>query len=55
MSKITEKIIEPSSRVDVGSTFKIKVKAIRYAPYEEFKTKLVSKIDDYFVAQLKGE
>lgn len=55
MSKIVEKIVEPLSRVEIGSTFKLKIKAIRYAPYEEFKTKLVSKIDDYSVAELKGE
>lgn len=55
MSKITEKIVEPASRVDAGTPIKIKIRAIRYAPYGEFKTKLVSKIDDYTVLQLKGE
>lgn len=54
MSKIIEKIIEPS-RIETGSIFKIKVKAIRYATYDEFKEKTVDFIKNYTVADLKGE
>lgn len=54
MSKIIEKIIEPA-RIEAGSIFKIKVKAIRYATYDEFKEKTVDFIKDYTVDDLKGE
>lgn len=54
MSKIIEKIIEPA-RIEASSTFKIKVKAIRYAIYQEMKVKTVSFLKDYTVADLKGE
>ncbi len=37
-NKIIETVIEPS-KVVVGSIFKIKIKAIRYATYVELKTK----------------
>lgn len=55
MSKIIEKVVEPS-RIEVGSTFKVKIKAIRYATYQEIKDKLnynTLKIRTY--SQLKGE
>lgn len=54
MPKIIEKIIEPA-RIEAGSIFKIKVKAIRYATYEETKNKKVSFLKNYTVADLKGE
>lgn len=55
MSKITEIIVEPS-RVEIGSTFKLKVKAIRYATYQEVKTRLTyTTIENYTYRQLKGE
>ena len=54
MSKIIEKILEPS-RIEVGSTFKLKIKAIRYLTYAELKQQTVSSIKQYTVAELKGE
>lgn len=54
MNKITEKILEPS-RIEVGSTFKLKIRAIRYATYEEIKTKTVSQLKEYTVGEFKGE
>ena len=54
-NKITEVQVEPS-RVEVGSTFKLKVKAIRYATYDEIKTKLTyTTIENYTYQELKGE
>ncbi len=55
MSKIIEKIIE-SPRIEVGSIFKIKVKAIRYATYNEVKNRLdYTNIQNYEYKTLKGE
>lgn len=55
MSKIKEVITEPS-RIEVGSTFMLKIKAIRYATYNECKTKLTyTTIQDYTYGELKGE
>lgn len=55
MSKIVEVQVEPS-RVEVGSTFKLKVKAIRYATYDEIKTKLTyNTLENYTYQELKGE
>ena len=54
MNKITEKIIEPN-KVYVGSTFKLKIKAIRYMTYRETKTKNYNYIDDFEYKDLKGE
>ena len=54
LPKITEKIIEPS-HIEVGSFFKIKVKARRYAIYQELKTKSTSIVKNCTVADLKGE
>lgn len=54
MKKIIEKIIEPS-RIEVGSTFKLKIKAIRYMSYAELKERTISKIKQYTIADLKGE
>ena len=54
MSKIIEKVVEPS-RVEIGSIFRLKIKAIRYMTYAEMKEQLVSKIKEYTVAELKGD
>ena len=55
MSKIIEKIIE-SPRIEDGSIFKIKVKAIRYATYNEVKNRLsYTNMQDYEYKTLKGE
>jgi hypothetical protein len=55
MERIKETIVEPS-RIYVGSLFKLKIKAIRYATYEELKTKLTyATLENYTYGQLKGE
>jgi hypothetical protein len=54
MPKIIEKIVEPS-RIEVGSFFKIKVKAIRYVLYGELKNKTVGTVKNCTVKGLKGE
>lgn len=54
MSKIIEKIIEPS-KINVGSIFKVKIRVIRYATYEELKVKTVNYLKDFSIADLKGE
>ena len=55
MSKIIEKIVEPS-KVNAGSFFLLKIKAIRYASYEELKNRLdYTTIQDYTYSQMKGE
>ena len=55
MKKIIEKIIEPS-HIEVGSTFLLKIKAIRYATYQELKNRLdYTTIQQYTYSQLKGE
>ena len=54
MTKILEKIVEPS-KIEVGSTFLLKIKAIRYMTYAELKKQKVSKVREYTVAELKGE
>ena len=55
MQKIIEKIVE-SPRIEVGSIFKIKVKAIRFATYREVKNRLNYTImQDYEYKTLKGE
>lgn len=54
-SKITSVLIEPSKIIE-GSTFLLKIKAIRYVTYEELKTKLTyTTLEDYTYGQLKGE
>lgn len=54
MKKIIEKIIEPS-HIEVGSTFLLKIKAIRYLTYEEIKQLTISKLKEFTVSQMKGE
>lgn len=53
-NKITEIVIEPN-KIYVGSSFKLKIKAIRYATYNEVKTKTYNQIKSYTYNQLKGE
>lgn len=54
-NKITEIIVEPS-KVEVGPTFKLKIKAIRYATYQEIKDRLTyTQLKNYTYNQLKGE
>ena len=54
-NKITKVLIEPSKIIE-GSTFLLKIKAIRYASYEELKTKFTyTTLQDYTYSQLKGE
>ena len=54
-TKIIEKIIEPS-RVEIGSIFKLKIKAIRYATYQEMKNRLnYTTTENYTYNDLKGE
>ena len=54
MSKIIETIVEPN-KIEVGSTFKLKIKAIRYMSYAEMKARTVTTIKNYTVATLKGD
>lgn len=53
-NKITEIIVEPS-KVYVGSTFRLKVKATRYATYQEIKSKTYNQPKTYTYAELKGD
>lgn len=53
MNKILEKIIEPS-RVETGSIFKLKIKAIRYATYNELKERKYKNIKSFKYKDLKG-
>ena len=53
-NKITEIITEPN-KIYVGSTFKLKIKAIRYATYNELKTKTYNEVKNYTYNKLKGE
>ena len=54
-NKITNVLIEPSEIIE-GSTFLLKIKAIRYATYDNIKNKLTySELENYTYSQLKGE
>lgn len=53
-NKIIEKLIEPS-KILVGSTFLLKIKATRYLTYTELKTKTYNQNKTYTYAELKGE
>lgn len=53
-SKIKEKIIEPS-RIETGSFFTIKIKAVRGATYNELKALTYEDVTDYTYGQLKGD
>ena len=54
MSKIQEIIVEPT-KVQVGSTFKLKIKAINYLTYKEMKTKNYNYFKSIKYGDLKGE
>lgn len=56
MPKILETIIEPT-KIEVGSIFKLKIKAIRYVTYNELRTnqKTYNDVKTYMYAELKGE
>lgn len=55
MQKIIEKFTEPG-RIETGSTFTLKIKAIRYATYQELKNRLnYTQTEAYTYSQLKGE
>lgn len=54
MSKIKEIIVEPS-RIVCGSTFKLKIKAIRYLTHGELKTIRIRNLKEHTVSELKGE
>lgn len=55
MNKIIGKLVEPS-KVTVGSTFLLKIKAIRYVTYQEVKNRLTyTTIQQYSYGQLKGD
>lgn len=53
-NKIREIIVEPS-KIEVGSTFKIKVKVDRFLTFEETKNLTVKELSKFTVEQLKGE
>lgn len=53
MSKIIETIVEPD-KIEVGSTFKLKVRVIKYLTYKEMKTKNYKYFKDYKYKDLKG-
>ena len=54
-NKIKEVIVEPN-KIYVGSTFKLKIKAIRYLTYSELKEKLkYETLKKYSYSKLKGE
>lgn len=54
MSKIIEKIVEPT-KIQIGSIFKLKVKAIRYLKYKEMKTQNYTYFISIKYRDLKGE
>lgn len=53
-NKITEKILEPS-KIYVGSTFLLKIKAIRYATYKELKIKTYNEVKTFTYKELGGK
>lgn len=55
MNKIVEKILEPN-KIYVGSSFLLKIKAIRYLTYKEVKENFTyTTIQNYTYSELKGE
>lgn len=52
--KIKEIITEPS-KVEVGSVFKLKIKAIRYVTYQELATLDYEDVDNYTYGELRGD
>lgn len=53
MNKIEEIITDPN-KIHVGSIFKLKIKAICYVTYKEFKTKTYNEVKNYTYKQLGG-
>ena len=53
-NKIAEKVLEPS-KIYVGSNFLLKIKATRYATYEEIKARTYNNIKSYTYKELKGD
>ena len=51
--KIIETIVEPN-KIEIGSTFRLKVKAINYLTYKEMKTKKYKYYKSYKYKDLKG-
>lgn len=54
MNKIQEIIVEPQ-KVYVGSTFKLKIKAIRYMTCMEMKTITCKQAKKFTCSQVKGD
>lgn len=54
MNKIQEIIVEPQ-KVYVGSTFKLKIKAIRYMTCREMKTITCKQAKKFTCGQAKGD
>lgn len=55
MNKIKEILVEPN-KIEVGSTFLLKIKAIRYLTYREIKeNKTYTELKDLTFGQLKGD
>lgn len=52
-NKIIEKILEPS-KIYKGSNFLLKIKAVRYATYEELKSKTYNEIKTFTYKELGG-
>ena len=52
-NKIIEKIIEPT-KVYVGSSFKLKIKAIRYLTCKEAKTKTCEYMKQFTCGEVRG-
>lgn len=53
-TKIIEKIVEPS-KVYIGSTFKLKIKAIRYLTYNELKNMTYQEGKAFIYKTMKGD
>lgn len=53
-NKIIEKLIEPV-KVETGSFFKIKIKAIRGLNYREIQDFTYQELSEYSYSQLKGD
>lgn len=53
-NKITEILVEPN-KLKVGSTFKLKIKAIRYMTCEEMKTKTCAESSKWKCKEVAGE
>ena len=53
-TKIIEILTEPE-KINSGSNFLLKIKAIRHTTYEELKTKTYNQVKNYTYSELKGE